>query len=157
HQCQTALQQAITTEQYRLELEQRSTCQRRLDVEQKIQASQNFLQEAPRIAAAYTALQEARQRDAEMAHTLQRRYTLEQEKSQVEFRIQQKRHALELEQRSLLDRQRDWQLQEATLPAVQRQIEDVHRQLAEVEQQAKRLEQINTEGGAIKAQLETTI
>ena len=54
----------------------------------------------------------------------------------MEFRIQQQRHALELEQRSLLDRQRDWQLQEATLPAVQRQLEDIHRQLAEAEQQS---------------------
>src|SRR5262249_51604782 len=157
HQRQTALQQAISTEQYRLELEQRSTRQQLHDVEQKIQASHNFLQEAPRIAAAYTALQEARQHDAGMAHTLQQRYTLEQEKSQVEFCIQQKRHALELEQRSLLDRQRDWQAQEATLPAVQRQLEDVHRQLAEVEQQSKPLEQITTAGVAIKVQLETSL
>lgn len=157
HQRQTALQQAISTAQYRLELEQRSTRQQWHDLEQKIQASQNFLADAPRIATAYIALQEARQRDAEMAHTLQRRYTLEQEKSQVEFRIQQKRHGLELEQRSLLDRQHDWQLQEATLPALQRQIDAVHQQLAEVEQQSKRLEQIRADGVAVKVQLETSI
>jgi len=157
HQRQTALQQAVTTEQYRLELEQRSARQQLHDVEQKLQASQNFLAEAPRIVAAYTALQEARQHDAEMAHTLQQRYTLEQEKNQVEFCIQQKRHALELEQRSLLDRQRDWQLQEATLPAVQRQLEDIHQQLAEVEQQSKRLEQITNDGVAIRVKLETGI
>ena len=35
--------------------------------------------------------------------------------------MQQKRHTLELEQRSLLDRQRDWQLKEAALPTLQRQ------------------------------------
>jgi len=157
HQRQTALQQAITTEQYRLELEQRSARQHLQELEQKIQAGAMFLQEAPRITAAYTALQEARQRDAEMAHTLQRRYTLEQEKSQVEFHVQQKRHALEMEQHSLLDRQREWQLKEAALPGLQQQLEHVHQQLTEVEHNAKRLEQINTEGGAIKAQLETSI
>lgn len=157
HQRQTALQQTITTEQYRLELEQRSTRQRLHELEQKIQTNQNFLQEAPRIAAAYTALRQARQRDAEMAQIFQRRYALEQEKSQVEFRIQQKRHALELEQRSLLDRQREWQLKEATLPGLQQQVEHVHLQLTEVEHHAKRLEQIRSDGVAIRVQLETSI
>src|SRR5439155_17538469 len=70
HQRQTALQQAITTEQYRLELEQRSARQRQQECEQKICASETFLQQAPRIAAAYKALQEARQRDVAMAQTL---------------------------------------------------------------------------------------
>ncbi len=156
-QRQTALQQAITTEQYRLELEQRSTRQRQQELEQKIQTSEKFLQEAPRIAAAYSALQEARQRDAQMAQTLQRRYALEQEKSPVEFRMQQKRHALELEQRSLLDRQRDWQLKEAALPTLQRQVEDLHQQLTDVAQQAKRLEQIRADGVAIRVQLDTSL
>ena len=109
------------------------------------------------IAAAYSALQEARQRDAEMAQTLQERYRLEQEKSQVEFRMQQKRHALELEQRSLLDRQREWQLKEAALPTLQRQVEEIQLQLTDVEQQTKRLEQIRTDGVAIRVQLETSI
>ena len=99
-QRQTALQQAITTQQYRLELEQRSARQRQQELGQKIQISETFLQNAPSIAAAYSALQEARQRDVAMAQTLQERYRLEQEKSQVEFRMQQKRHTLELEQRS---------------------------------------------------------
>ena len=156
-QRQTALQQAITTAQYRLELELRSARQRQQELEQKIQISETFLQKAPSIAAAYSALQEARQRDAAMAQTLQERYRLEQEKSQVEFRMQQKRHTLELEQRSLLDRQRDWQLKEAALPTLQRQIEDIQQQLTEVEQQTKRFEQIRTDGVAIRVQLETSI
>jgi DNA repair protein SbcC/Rad50 len=156
-QRQAALQQAITTEQYRLELEQRSACQRQQELEQKIQSSETFLQKAPSIAAAYSAFQEARQRDAAMAQTLQERYRLEQEKSQVEFRIQQKRHTLELEQRSLLDRQRDWQLKEAALPTLQQQVEDIQQHLTEIEQQTKRLEQIRTDGVAIRVQLETSI
>jgi DNA repair protein SbcC/Rad50 len=156
-QRQTALQQALTTEQYRLELEQRSARQRQQELEQKIQLSEAFLQHAPRIAAASSALQEARQCDTAMAQTLQERYRLEQEKSQVEFRMQQKRHTLELEQRSLLDRQRDWQLQEAMLPTLQRQAEDLQHQLVEVEQQSKRLEQIRTDGVAIRVQLETSL
>ena len=72
-QRQTALQQAITTEQYRLELEQRSAYQRQQELaRRKSSTSETFLQQAPRIAAAYSALQEARQRDAAMAQTLQR-------------------------------------------------------------------------------------
>ena len=156
-QRQAAAQQAITTAQYRLELEQRSACQRQQELAQKIQLSETFLQKAPSIAAAYSALQEARQRDTAMAQTLQERYRLEQEKNQVEFRMQQKRHTLELEQRSLLDRQRDWQLKEATLPTLQRQVEDIQQHLAEVEQQTKRLEQIRTDGVAIRVQLETSL
>jgi exonuclease SbcC len=156
-QRQTALQQAITTEQYRLELEQRSARQRQQECEQKIHASETFLQQAPRITAAYSALQEARQRDVAMAQTLQQRYTLEQEKSQVEIRMQQKRHALELEQRSLLDRQRDWQLKEAAFPTLQRQAADLQQHLTEIEHHTKRLEQIRTDGVAIRVQLETSI
>src|SRR5438105_117788 len=140
-----------------LQVELQSALQRQQEFEQKIQISETFLQNAPSIAAAYSALQEARQRDATMAQTLQERYKMEQEKSQVEFRMQQKRHALELEQRSLLDRQRDWQLKEATLPTLQRQVEDIQQQLTEVEQQTKRLEQIRTDGVAIRVQLETSI
>ena len=85
-QCQAALQQTITTQQYRLELEQHSAHQRQQELEQKIQINETFLQNAPSIAAAYSALQEARQCDTAMAQTLQERYRLEQEKSQVEFR-----------------------------------------------------------------------
>lgn len=157
HQRQTALQQAISTAQYRLELEQHNTRQRLHELEEKIAASTALLQDAPRLAAAYTALHEARQRDAEMAQVLQRRYALEQEKNQVELRLQQKRHALELEQRSLLDRQREWQLKEAAIPSLQQQAEQVHRQLAEVEHHSKRLEQIRSDGVAIRVQLETAI
>ncbi|MBM3224584.1 MAG: SMC family ATPase, partial [Candidatus Tectomicrobia bacterium] len=156
-QRQTALQQAITTEQYRLELEQRSAHQREHELAQKIQASDTFLQQAPRIAVAYSALQEARQQDTTMAQTLQRRYTLEQDKSQVEFRMQQQRHKLELEQRSLLDRQRDWQLKEATLPGMQRQADELQQQLADLEQHTKRLEQIRADGVAVRVQLETSL
>src|SRR5262249_29494508 len=153
---QTALQQAITTEQYRLELEQRSACQRQQELEQKIQSSEIFLQKAPSIAAAYSAFQEARQRDAAMAQTLQERYRLGQEKSQVEFRMQQKRHTPELAQRSLRDRQRDWQLKEAAPPTLQQQVEAIQQRLTEIEQHTKPLQQIRTDGLAIRVQLETS-
>jgi predicted nucleic acid-binding Zn-ribbon protein len=71
--------------------------------------------------------------------------------------MQQKRHTLELEQRSLLDRQRDWQLKEAAFPTLQRQAADLHQQLTEIEHHAKRLEQIRTDGVAIRVQLETSL
>jgi exonuclease SbcC len=156
-QRQSTLQQAITTAQHRLELERQSACQRLRDTDDKIQACEAVLREAPRITQAYEALQTARRRDAELAQALQRRYLLEQEKSQVEQQIQQKRHALELEQRSLLDRQKEWQRKERALPAWQRQAEDLRRQLAEIEQQAQRLEQVRAEGVSIKVQIEDRI
>jgi exonuclease SbcC len=151
------LQQTLTMAQHRLEIEHQSVSQRLTETEEKISVCAAILQETPRITQAYAALQEARQRDAEMAQALQQRYGLEQEKSQVERGIQQKRHALELEQRSLLDRQQDWQDKEAALPVWQRQTEDLRLQLLEVEQQAKHLEQIRATGVALRVQLESSI
>jgi exonuclease SbcC len=156
-QRQTTFQQHITTERYRLELEQHSASQRLQELQRAMQSAETFVQEAPRIRAAYQTLQEARQRDAALAQTLQKRYSLEQEKSQVEFRMQHKRHGLELEQRSLLDRQRDWQLKEATLPTLQQQAERLQQQLVAMETHTTRLEQIRTEGVAIRVHLETTL
>lgn len=156
-QRQTALQQTISTEQYRYELQQRAAHQRLQEIDLKLQQEAVLLQTGPRILQDYTTLQEARQREAQLAQILQQRYQLEQEKSQVEFRIQQQRHVLELEQRSLVDRQRDWQLKEAALPTWQQQVEDFQQQLTGIEQQTKRLEQIRSDGVAVRVQLETHI
>jgi exonuclease SbcC len=156
-QRQSAIQQAITAAQHRLELEHQSACQRLREADDKIQACEALLQEAPRILSAYAALQTARQRDAQMAQALQRRYVLEQEKSQVERRIQQKRHALELEQHSLLDRQKDLEQKQATIPIQQRQIADLGRRLIESEPQVKRLDQVRSEGVALRVQLEESL
>src|SRR4029453_1671303 len=88
---------------------------------------------------------------------LQRRYVLEQDKTQVERRIQQKRHALELEQRSLQDRQKDFEQKQATMSTQQRQMEDLGRRRLEVEQQEQRLDQVRNEGVALRVQLEDSI
>lgn len=156
-QRQNALQQHVTTERYRLELEQRSASQRQREVQQALDSAETFVHTAPQIVAAYQALQTARQEEAAMAQALQQRYTLEQEKSQVEFRMQHKRHALELEQRSLLDRQRDWQAKEAALPTLQQQVDAVQQQLRDFDVHTTRLEQIKADGVAIRLQLETTL
>jgi exonuclease SbcC len=156
-QRQNSLQQAILTAQHRLELEHHSACQRLRETDDKIQACEAILHESPRITSAYAELQAMRQRDAQLAQALQRRYALEQEKSLVERRIQQQRHALELEQRSLLERQKEAELKQAALPTWQRQVEDLGRQLVVVEQQAQRLEQVRTEGVALKVQVEESI
>ncbi|MGE3540586.1 MAG: AAA family ATPase [Candidatus Tectimicrobiota bacterium] len=157
HQRQTALQQSIHSAQYRYELEQRTARQRLQELEHKLQQSEALLQTGAAIRQAYHDFQEARRQEAQFAQALQQRHVLEQEKSQVEFRIQQKRHGLELEQRSLLDRQRDWQLKEATLPSWQQQVADCQQQLLFMEQQGKRLEQIRLDGMAVKVQLESSI
>ncbi len=156
-QRQGTLQQAITTAQHRLELERQSACQRLRETDDKIQTCQTILQETSRINNAHAELMAARQRDAELAQILQQRYTLEQEKNQVERQIEKKRHALELEQRSLVDRRTDWQQKEAMLPMHQQQVGDLHRQLDDVEQHAKRFDQVRAEGVSLKLQIEDHI
>jgi exonuclease SbcC len=151
-QRQSNLQQAITTAQHRLDLERQSACQRRREMDDKIQACEAILYQAPRITSAYEALLQARQRDAQLTQAMQQRYALEQEKHQV-----QQRHALELEQSALLERQQDWQRKEEALPTWQQQVENVHGQLAEVEQQDRRFDQIRTEGASLKVQIEEHI
>lgn len=156
-QRQSTLQQAITAAQHRLELEQQSASQHLRETDDKIQACEALRREAPRITSAYEELQTARQHEAQLAQALQQRYVLEQEKSQVERRIQQQRHALELEQRSLLDRQKDLEQKQAAIPTQQRQMEDLGRQLAEVERQAQRFDQVRTEGVTLRVQIEESI
>jgi exonuclease SbcC len=152
-----ALQHTIATAQHRLELEQQSANQHRRDIDAKIESCDTILHDAGRITKAYTELQDTRQREAQLAQALQRRYTLEQEKNHVERQIQQKRHALELEQRSLLDRQKEWELKQATLPNWQRQMDDLCRRLVTIAEQSQRLEQVRHEGVSLRVQLEERI
>ncbi len=154
-QRQTTLQHAVTMAQQRLELEYHSARQSLDDTRKAVESCTLILQDAPRITADYEALQTAKQRDTHMAKVLQRRYVLEQDKTQVERRIQKKRHDLELEQRTLAARQQEWQQKETPVPIWQTQIGDVRQQLAHVEKQAKRLDEVRTEGVALKVQLET--
>ena len=112
------------------------------------------MQEEPRIAQAYEALQAARRREADMAQALQQRYAREQQRGQVEMSIQQKRHALELQQRSLLDRQAECQQKEAALPALQQQADGLQRQLADIERHALRLGEVRSTGVALSFQLD---
>ncbi len=157
HQRLVVLQHAITTAEHRLELEQQSARQHLQETYDKLETCTAILQDAPRITAAYEAFLSARQHEAMMAQALQQRYVLEQEKNQVERRIQQKRHTLELEQHMLLERQKDWQDKETQLPTWQLQLEDLRQQLSDVEQHAERLDQVRMEGAAIKVQLDTTL
>jgi exonuclease SbcC len=152
-----ALQHTIATAQHRLELEQQSVNQHRCDIDDKIQSCDTILHDAARITRAYTELQDTRQREAHLAQTLQRRYTLEQEKNHLERQIQQKRHALELEQRSLLDRQKEWEHKQVALPMLQRQMEDYLHKRATIEQQEQRLEQVRLEGLSLKVQVDERI
>lgn len=156
-QRQGTLQQAITATQHRLELECQSAGQRLRETEEKIAACEAIRHSAPDIARAYEALQKARQRDAELAQALQRRYVLEQEKNQVERQVQQKRHTIELEQHALLERQKEWQQKEAALPNWQQQIKDVRQRLTEVEHHVQRLDHVRAEGVSLKVQIDDHI
>lgn len=153
----TALHQHITMEQHRLTLEQRSASQRQAELQDSIQSAETFVRHAPQLTAAYHALLEARQQEAAMAQALQQRYALEQENNQVELRMQHKRHALELEQRSWLDQQREAQRKEAAVPTLQQQAAGLDQQLQALEVQHTRLEHIRAEGAAIRVQLDTTL
>ncbi len=152
-----SLEQAVTTAAHRLELEQRNIKQLLDETQEKLNKCEAVIQEAPRIHRAYDTLQETRQRETAMAQALQQRYVLEREKSQVEARLQQKRHMLELEQRSLLERQLDWEQKEAQLPHWERQSAELQQQLAGIEQYSKRRDQVQTDGVAIRVQLETSL
>ena len=115
------------------------------------------MQDAPQILANYETLQATRQHDITLAQVLQRRYAAEQQKGQIEQRIQQKRHKLELEQRTLVDRQQEWQQKQSHLEVWQQQMGDARQKLSQVEEHAKQLEQVRAEGVAIKVQLETSL
>jgi len=154
---QTTLQQALTTAQHRVELEYQSARQSLADLQTALHACETILQEAPHINANYEALQVAREREAVMVHTLQQRSKLEQDKMQVERRIQQKRHILETDQRVLLSQQQEWQQKEAGLSLWQQQMGDVKQRLTHVEKQALRFDEVRSEGVAIKVQLETSL
>ena len=119
----TTLQHAVAAARQRLDIQLQNAEQRGAEVDAKRQACEALVQEEPGIVRAYEGLQAARRRDAEMAQTMQQRYVQEREKSQVESSIQQKRHALELEQRSLLDRQAEYRQKEAALPNWQEEAE----------------------------------
>lgn len=153
----TTLQHAVAAARQRLDIQLQNAEQRGAEIDAKRQECEALVQEEPGIVQAYEALQAARRRDAEMAQTLQQRYVREQEKGQVELSIQQKRHALELEQRSLLDRQEEYRQKEATLPTWQEQAERLHVQLADVERQALRLEEVRTTGATLVFQLDQAL
>jgi exonuclease SbcC len=154
---QNTLQQALTTAQHRVELEHQSTRQRLADTQTALQACETILQDAPHIKANYEALQAARERETVMVRALQQRSRLEHDKMQVERRIQQKRHALESDQRVLLSRQQEWQQKEAGLSLWQQQMGDVKQRLSHIEKQALRFDEVRSEGVAIKVQLETSL
>ena len=138
----------------RLDIQLQNAEQRGTEIDAKRRDCEVIVLEEPCIVQAYEALQAARRRDGEIAQTLQQRYVREQEKGQIELSIQQKRHALELEQRSLLDRQKEYQRKEATLPTWQEQTEQLRQQLGNIEQQALQLEGVRAAGATLTFQLD---
>ena len=89
---------------------------------------------------------------------MQQRYVREQEKGRVELSIQQKRHALQLEQRSLLDRQAEYRQKEADAAdlagtgGVGCTV-----QLADVERQALQLEEVRATDATLTFQLDQAL
>ena len=67
--------------------------------------------------------------------------------------IQHKRHNLQLQQRSLLDRQKENRQKEAALPEWQERVERLHQQLAVVEEQEQRLEDVRATEATLTFQL----
>lgn len=153
----TSLQHAVAAARQRLDIQLQNTEQRSAEINAKRQDCEALVQEEAGIVQAYEALQAARQRDAEMARTMQQRYVREQEKGRVELNIQQKRHALQLEQRSLLDRQAEYRQKEAALPTWQEQAERLNVQLADVERQALQLEEVRAADATLSFQLDQAL
>ena len=154
NQKRTTLQHVVASARQRLDIQLQNAEQRGTEIDAKRRDCEVIVLEEPCIVQAYEALQAARRRDGEIAQTLQQRYVREQEKGQIELSIQQKRHALELEQRSLLDRQKEYQRKEATLPTWQEQTEQLRQQLGNIEQQALQLEGVRAAGATLTFQLD---
>ncbi|MDE0207289.1 MAG: SMC family ATPase, partial [Candidatus Tectomicrobia bacterium] len=123
------------------------------ELDAKRQGWESFLQDEPAIVQAYEQLRTARRGDAEMARTMQLRHVREQEKARVELSIQQKRHDLQLQQRSVLDRHNENRQKEAALPGQQEKAERLHRQLAVVDQQGQQLEETRATEATLTFQL----
>ena len=153
----TVLQHAVASTRQRLDMQLQNVEQRGTEIDARREECEALVQEEPRIVETYNALRAARRREADMAQTLQQRYAREQQRGRVEMSIQQKRHALELEQRSLMDRQAEYQEKEAALPAWQQQAEGLQQQLANVERQALRLEEVRSTGAALSFQLDHSL
>ena len=157
NQKRTAQEHAVASARQRLDTQLQNAEQRGTEIDAKRQECEALVHEEPGIVQAYEALLAARRRDAEMAQTIQQRYVREQEKSRVESNIQQKRHTLELEQRSLLDRQEDYRQKEAALPNWQEQAERLHQQLADVDQQTLQLEEVRATDATLTFQLDQAL
>ena len=153
----TTLQHAVTAARQRLDIQLQNTGQRGAEIDAKRQECEALVQQEPGIVQAFKALQAARQQDDAMAHTMRQRYVRDQEKRQVEWSIQQKRHVLELEQRSLLDRQAEYQRKEAALPTWREQSARLHRQLANVDQQTLQLEDARATDATLTFQLDQAL
>ena len=152
-QQRTALEHAVVSARERLEMQLQNAEQRGAEIDAKRRTWEALVQEEPGIVRAYEALQKARRRDAEMARTMQLRHAREQEKGRVELNIQQKRHELQLRQRSLLDRQKENRQKESALPGWQERAERLHQQLAAVEQEGQQLEKVRATEATVTFQL----
>ena len=150
----TVFQHAVASARQRLDMQLQNAEQRGTEIDARRRECEALVQEEPRIAQAYEALQAARRREADMAQALQQRYAREQQRGEVEMSIQQKRHALELQQRSLLDRRAEYQKKEAALPALRLQADGLQQQLADVERHTLRLEEVRSTGVALSFQLD---
>ena len=153
NQQRTDLEHAVATARSRLEMQLQNTEQRSAEIDARRQTWEAFLQQEPGIVRAYEALQTTRRREAEMARTLQLRHAREQEKGRVEFNIQQKLHELQLQQRSLLDRQKEDRQRASALPGRQERAQRLQRQLAVVEQQGQQLEEARATQATLTFQL----
>lgn len=150
----TDLRHAVASARQHLDIQLQNAEQQGVEIDAKRRNCEAIVLEEPCILQAYEALQAARRHDADMAQRLQQQYVREHEKGQIELSIQQRRHALELEQRSLLDRQKEYRQKEATLPTWQRQAEDLRQRLAAIEQRARRLKEARSTDATLTFQLD---
>ena len=152
-QQQTALEHAVASARHRLEMQLQHAEQRSAEIDARRRTWEAFVQQEPGILQAYDALQTTRRQDAEMARTVQLRHAREQEKARVELSVQKKLHDLQLQQRSLLDRQKENSQKESSLPGWQERAQRLHRQLAVVEQQGQQLEEARATEATLAFQL----
>ena len=152
-QQRTAMEHAVASARHRLEMQLQHAEQRSAEIDARRRTWEAFVQQEPGILQAYEALQTTRRQDAEMARTMQLRHAREHEKARVELSVQKKLHDLQLQQRSLLDRQKENSQREAALPGWQERAQRLHRQLAVVEQRGQQLEEARATEATLTFQL----
>ena len=148
------LENGVAQARQRLELELGGARRHEQDLQGRRARCEAILAEEPAVSRDAAALARTRERETAMAETLQARYAAQQEKSRLEGRIRERRHALDIEHRSLRDRHEESRGREAALPDLQAQAATLTLNLGADPDPAGRLEEAHAAQATVAFQLD---